>query len=58
MYRNKKNMKKSIKTNVFEHDIVLASKKEKIPPPKDIFIMHNIPQKNKKKVKKQKRKRK
>lgn len=52
MYRNKKKMKKSSKARVFEHTIVSASKKEKVPHMKDIFEVSNISKKNKKKVKK------
>lgn len=52
MYRNKKKIKKVKKTNVFEHPIVSASNKEKIPEPKQIFDMHKISNKDKKKVKK------
>tara|TARA_Y100001937_G_scaffold86332_1_gene116793 strand:- start:4001 stop:4165 length:165 start_codon:yes stop_codon:yes gene_type:complete len=49
MYRNKAKQKKSTKAQVFEHDIVPASKKEKVPKVKDIFEISN---KDKKKVKK------
>lgn len=49
MYKNKAKQKKSTKAQVFEHDIVPASKKEKVPKVKDIFVISN---KDKKKVKK------
>tara|TARA_R100000654_G_scaffold4467_3_gene13274 strand:+ start:576 stop:752 length:177 start_codon:yes stop_codon:yes gene_type:complete len=58
MYRNKKKMKKSIKTNTFDHDIVPASQKEKLPQPKDIFVMNKSTEKDKKNVKKSTKKRK
>ena len=52
MYTNKNKKKKSTKANVFEHNIVPSSKKEQIPKPKEIFVMNNNTEKNKKKVKK------
>ena len=51
-------MKKSIKTNTFDHDIVPASQKEKLPQPKDIFVLNKSTEKDKKKVKKSTKKRK
>mgnify|MGYP003655216998 CR=1 FL=1 len=54
MYRDKKKQKKVIKVRVFEHPIELASKKEKLPVPSQIFEQYKDKKKVKKPIKKRK----